>query len=93
MNNEFTHEFHEQGNGFPCVGDDVIVNHDDCGHYNLARVASTSPIHTKQWNANYIYVTLEDSPTDWDELSSEKQDELYDSLHHVSAIREESEAE
>jgi hypothetical protein len=81
----YTHEFHEAGNGFPCVGDNVIV---DCGYgdFQLKKVASVSSIQTKQWAANWIYLTLADSDTDWDDLDQAEQDRLYDSLHHVSEI-------
>lgn len=83
---DYTHEFHEQGNGFPSIGDDVIVHHDECGGYGLAKVASISSIHTKQWQSNWIYLTLEDSGTDWDSLDEQEQDRLYDSLHHVKPL-------
>jgi hypothetical protein len=82
---QYTHEFHEQGNGFPCVGDDVIV---DCGHgdFKLQRVTGVSSIQTKQWAANWIYLTLTDADADWDDLEKEDQDRCFDSLHHVSEI-------
>jgi len=79
----YTHEFYEAGNGFPSVGDEVIVNYDESGNYGLAKVAAVSSIQTRQWKANWIYLTLEDPATYWDDLEPAEQDRLYDSLHHV----------
>lgn len=80
----FTHRFDEHGNGFPGVGDDVIEDVD--GDIKLLTVTAISPIHTAQWQANYIYLECEDSETDWDELSEKKQDRLYEELCHVSPL-------
>jgi hypothetical protein len=86
---EWTHEFHEQGNGFPSDGEDVIIA-DDLGWHKIVRVAKTSAIHTRQWQANYLYTTIEDSDTDYESMSESEQAEAWENLHHVCPITEEA---
>ena len=84
----YTHMFHEAGNGFPGVGDEVISDEDGgiCNDIRLLKVVGMSRIHTRQWHANYVYLVCEPADRDWDDLSESKQDRLYDTLHHVSRL-------
>ena len=87
MNETYTHEFHESGNGFPSLGDDVIC---DCGSsIKLLKIVSTSCIQTAQFRANMFYVECAASDTDWDDLSESEQDRLYANMHHVVPVSEE----
>lgn len=86
----FTHVFHEQGNGFPQVGDEVLVA-DDSGWHSIHLVETVSRIQTGSCGsgqANYIYLTLEDAERDYDNLSESAQDRAWNNLHHVSEIAE-----
>lgn len=87
----YTHEFHEAGNGFPDVGDDVILDKD--GDIALLTVTAIGPIHTAQWQANMVYLTCEPAADDWDAYSESQQDRMYDNYYHVGAIDETAETE
>ena len=84
---DYTHEFHEAGNGFPDVGDEVLIE-GDCGWHKIKRVASISPIHTRQWQPNMVYLTLDDADRDYDDLSADSADAAWEDLHHVILIQE-----
>ncbi|MHB8397396.1 MAG: hypothetical protein ACYDCI_00455 [Candidatus Limnocylindrales bacterium] len=83
----WTHEFRESGNGFPAVGLDVITP-DDCGDPQLVRVVAVSPIHTRQWAANKVYLECEPSESPWDDFDEATQDLLYSHAYHVSPLRD-----
>lgn len=83
----FTHIFCENGNGFPSEGEEVLIV-GECGWHQLKKVARTSHIHTRQWEANYIYLTLTDADRDYSDLTDEEQDEAWESLPHVEEIAE-----
>lgn len=82
---DFTHVFLEAGNGFPGVGDDVLIGA-DCGRIEIKKVASISRINTRQWKPNWIYLTLTDADRDYDELSDDEAEEAWEELHHVNEI-------
>lgn len=82
---KFKHEFHERGNGFPSVGDDVLIE-DKNGWHALARVRHVSRIQTMQWHANYVYLALEESDRDYGDLDEVEQDQAWKDLYHVVEI-------
>ena len=77
---QFTHVFHETGNGFPGVGDEVLIE-GDCGWHKVHTVTAKSSIHTRQWQANWIYLTLSDDSRDYDDTD-------WDDLYHVAEIED-----
>lgn len=79
----YTHIFHEAGNGFPRVGDEVIIER-DMGWHEIKKVASISSIHTRQWQANWIYLTLEAADRDYDDLDDAEAEAAWNDLYHVS---------
>lgn len=83
--NEYTHVFRESGNRFPRIGDEVIVEEAET---EIKRVASVSPIHTRQWEANRIYLTLVDADRDYSAMSDLDADVAWGGLHHVFEIDE-----
>lgn len=50
-NEPFTHLFLEAGNGYPAKRD-WVYDEDS----RILRVVSVSPIHTRQWQANHVYL-------------------------------------
>lgn len=82
----YTHEFYEQGNGFPKIGDEVLVEGDG-GWHAIKRVTAISRIHTSQGVANHVYLALEDADIDYDDLSDAEADAAWENLHHVDPIR------
>lgn len=78
----YTHVFRESGNGFPRVGEAVLVE-GDCGGHSIMRVVETSPIHTRQWAANWMYLTLGPADREWDDLTEMEQDAAWEGLCHV----------
>lgn len=81
----YTHIFHEAGNGFPKVGDEVLIE-GNCGFHEIKKVTEISHIHTEQWQANRVYLTLEDADRDYDNLSDDDAKDAWENLPHVSAI-------
>ena len=53
---------HERGNGFPTVGDKLA--HPDGGAVVVREVVG--PIHTRQWEANFVFAEVEPSDDDGD---------------------------
>lgn len=88
---EYTHVFYEAGNGFPNIGDEVLVE-DDYGWNKIKRVASISSIHTRQWSANWVYLTLGDEDRVYDDLSDDDAETAWFDLHHVKEIEVEESA-
>lgn len=84
---KYEYEFHENGNGFPANGDHVIYD-DDNGTIKILKVTDSSTIITKQFSANYCYLngSEAESDIDWDDLSEEEQDQIYQDSHHVSKV-------
>lgn len=82
---KYTHQFIEQGNGYPSVGDEVLVE-GDMGWHEIKVVAEISPIHTRQYQPNYVYLTLEAADRDYDDLSDAETDKAWSDLHHVAEI-------
>jgi hypothetical protein len=91
--NKWTHIFHEAGNGFPQDGDDVLVAGRCCGNHKIMRVKDSSRIHTHQWRANWIYIQLEDSDSDYGDMTEEEQDEAWENMYHVDLCEDEDEDE
>lgn len=80
----YTHEFHEAGNGFPQDGDNVLCEWG--GEVEILTVEESSPIHTAQWQANMIYVTCRPADECWDDLTEQEQAKRYQSDHWVKPI-------
>lgn len=89
---EWTHHFSEAGNGFPGVGDNVIIE-DESGWYEIVKVATVSRIQTEQFCANMIYLTVEESELDWGALTEAEQDEAWGSLYHVDVVDDDTPAD
>lgn len=85
MSSNYTHVFHEQGNGFPRIGDEVLVE-GDCGWHKIMRIVGMSHIHTRQWQPNWIYLALEDADRDYIDLSDADADDAWEGLHHVAEM-------
>lgn len=81
----YTHIFHETGNGFPTVGDEVLVE-GVCGWHTIMQVVEISSVHTRQWAPNYVYLSLDAADRDYDELDDDDAREAWESLHHVSVM-------
>jgi len=81
-----TYYLTERGNGFPTVGDEVILA-DESGWHILLVITRRSRIETQQWQANRLRVECEASERKWDDLRDDEQDELWESLHHVERTR------
>ena len=80
----WTHEFCEAGNGFPGVGENVIVSLG--GDIRLLTVKQISSIHTSQWQANWVYLVCEDADQDWDDMDEDEQDAAWENMHHVGPL-------
>lgn len=78
----------ERGNGLPDVGDLVILDHDH-GWHRLLVVTATGRIETHQpGDGNTMAVECAPAAVDWDDWSEGRQDEAWESLHHVAPIAE-----
>lgn len=87
----WTHQFTEQGNGFPDVGDDVLLE-GDCGWHTLLRVLEIDSISTAQTGSgmgNSVLLRCERSPNDYDDMNDDAADAAWESLHHVAEIAKE----
>lgn len=79
---KYTHIFHERGNGFPAVGEEVLVERSS-GWHEIKKVAEISSIHTRQYASNYVYLALSDADRDYGELDEEEAKDAWENLHHV----------
>jgi hypothetical protein len=87
MSKEFTHVFTEAGNGFPCQGEEVLCPHGPFGDVDLLIVCDSGPIQTHSpGQGNTVALVCEPSGRDWDDLSEEEQDEIYESGYIVGSI-------
>ena len=77
----FTHKISEHGNGLPADGAHIY----DCEGYVL-EVLHTSSIHTRQWQANYVYAVCERTGDDWWYVSEEEKDSLASSDYKVENL-------
>lgn len=71
-----THKVEERGNGLPQDGDEVLA-----GDTRMV-IAMSSSIQTRQWQANWIEVSLIPADRSIEDLS----DDEYDALHRATAI-------
>lgn len=82
---EYTHIFHECGNGFPGDGEEVVCADMSWGAMLLV-VESSSMIHTgRSGEPNYVYCVCREADREWDDLTEDEQDELFHD-HHVDPI-------
>jgi len=58
--NTYTHKITERGAGFPARGERI---YDSDG--NVLIVGECSPIHTAQWQSNWIFAVCEATGEDW----------------------------
>jgi outer membrane protein assembly factor BamB len=82
---DYTHEFHEMGNGFPSVGDYVLCDHEHEG-IQILKVESVSRIHTRQFSANWVYLVCKKTKRNFYNISPKKGDQLWENSYHVTQI-------
>lgn len=76
MTATYTHIFREAGNGFPQDGDHVLCVYDG-GQMQVLVLDGTSPIHTAQWQANYVYCQCSRADLQVEDFSDPELDGMY----------------
>jgi hypothetical protein len=82
----WTHRIEERGNGLPSVGERIYDSEGD-----VLVVSERSPIHTAQWQSNYIYAVCEATGEDWWDVEESEKDDLASDDYGVSEIADEGE--
>jgi len=86
---KYEYIFEEAGNGFPQDGEEVLLE-DELGWHKLMTIVESSPIHTIQWQANFLYLMAVESERDYDSLSESEQDEVWESHYRIQPLTDDS---
>lgn len=93
MTTTYTHLFTERGNGFPPDAAEVLEA-DDVGGGSLWIVRGSGMIQTHgSGDGNTVPLICEPSDRDWDDLTEDEQDALYQDAYRVARIPGTAEAE
>jgi hypothetical protein len=78
----YTHKISETGNGLPNVGDKVLVEDGP----EIMHVKAMSSIHPRQWQSNWVYVSLRAAAENYDDLDEAAQDEAWEDFPRAMPI-------
>lgn len=77
----------EQGKSFSLSVGDLVLLETDFGP-KIMKISYVGPIHTRQYEPNFVYLDLLESDIEWEDLTEHEQDLM---LEECNFVQEEDE--